>query len=88
MLSYHSPLDLALQCALISLDSTLRSNLSVGLPLDVLCYRKGDLQGLPCRIGEQDPAFAQLRQTWSEGLARLIGQLPPPPASWQGLSES
>ncbi|MCD8547441.1 MAG: proteasome-type protease [Aeromonadaceae bacterium] len=88
VLSYHSPLDLALQCALISLDSTLRSNLSVGLPLDVLCYRKGDLQGLPCRIGEQDPAFAQLRQTWSEGLARLIGQLPPPPASWQGLSES
>ncbi|GAA4496056.1 proteasome-type protease [Pseudaeromonas paramecii] len=87
VLTYHSPLDLALQCALISLDSTLRSNLSVGLPLDVLCYRKDSLHGQPCRIGEQDPAFAQLRQTWSEGLARLIGQLPPPPASWLGPSQ-
>ena len=84
VLTYHSPLDLALQCALISLDSTLRSNLSVGLPLDVLCYRKDSLQGQPCRIGEQDLAYAQLRKTWSEGLARLIGQLPPPPDHWLG----
>lgn len=84
VLTYHSPMDLALQCALISLDSTLRSNLSVGLPLDVLCYRKDSLQGQPCRIGEQDLAYAQLRKTWSEGLARLIGQLPPPPDGWLG----
>jgi putative proteasome-type protease len=42
--SPHTPLDEAAKCALVSMDSTLKSNLSVGLPLDLLVYEAGQLR--------------------------------------------
>lgn len=55
-------------CALISIDSTLRSNLSVGLPLDTLLYRSGSLSSAgQHRITENDPYFNTIRKAWSEG---------------------
>lgn len=47
VLNYHTPLEQAMQCALISLDSTLRSNLSVGLPLDVMIYPHDSFSSVP-----------------------------------------
>ena len=65
-------------CALISIDSTLRSNLSVGLPLDTLLYRSGSLSSAEQhRITENDPYFNTIRKAWSEGLQSTFLKLPP-----------
>ena len=47
VLTPATPLDEAAKCALVSMDSTLKSNLSVGLPLDLLVYREGDIRQRP-----------------------------------------
>ena len=78
VLTYQTTLEQAMQCALISLDSTLRSNLSVGLPLDVMLYPQGSFSAdQQFRIDEQHPHFLALRRAWSEGLVNLFQQLPP-----------
>ena len=78
VLHYHTPLEQAMQCALISMDSTLASNISVGLPLDVMIY-PGD--SFSCEqqyhLTEKHPYFSQLRQRWSSGLLSVFAQLPP-----------
>jgi putative proteasome-type protease len=79
-LNYNSPLDKALRCALISFDSTIRSNVSVGTPLDLLVY-KADQFVMPegRRLYETDPYFSMIRQQWSDGLRSVLAALPPPP---------
>ncbi len=63
VLTIDTPLEQAMCCALISIDSTLRSNLSVGLPLDTLLYRSGSFSSAgQHRITDSDPtstAFAR-----------------------------
>ncbi|MFK3681655.1 peptidase [Pseudomonas sp. NPDC088890] len=82
-LSYCTPLDEALRCGLISFDSTIRSNLSVGMPLDLLVYRKDRLQAMErLRITSDDPYYRQIRQQWSDGLKQLLAELPPPPRNY------
>lgn len=78
VLTCETTLEQAMCCALISIDSTLRSNLSVGLPLDVMIYRADsfDDSGQP-RVTEHDPYFATIRKAWSEGLQNTFRQLPP-----------
>ena len=82
-LHYHMPLDEALRCSLISFDSTLRSNVSVGLPLDALVYYKDSFQ-IPAgkRIGENDAYFTQISQQWSDTLRRGLQELPKPTADY------
>ncbi|GLK90263.1 proteasome-type protease [Pseudomonas turukhanskensis] len=82
-LNYHTDLDKALRCALVSFDSTIRSNLSVGFPLDVLVYKAGSLQ-VPAgfRVLENDPYFEGVREQWSVGLSQLLDQLPPLPPEY------
>ncbi|WP_420343994.1 proteasome-type protease [Paenirhodobacter sp.] len=59
----------AQKAMLLSMDSTLRSNLSVGMPLDLAVIRRDD-----CRVSERrrieknDPDFARMSQMWSEAL--------------------
>jgi putative proteasome-type protease len=82
-LSYHTDLDKALRCALVSFDSTIRSNLSVGFPLDVVVYKADSLQ-VPAgfRVLENDPYFMGVREQWSVGLSQLLDQLPPLPPEY------
>ena len=64
---------------LISMDSTLRSNLSVGMPLDLLVYRNDSLDGVvEQRIEEGDAYFATLRERWSRALSDAHRQIPAP----------
>lgn len=64
---------------LISMDSTLRSNLSVGLPLDLLVYRRDALRPeLRRRIGEDDPCFRKISEDWSQALRKAFQSLPHP----------
>lgn len=78
-LSFEMPLNEALRCSLISFASTLRSNVSVGMPLDVLVYNKDSLQ-LPegKRITEDDPYFTSISKQWSELLKKGLQELPKP----------
>jgi putative proteasome-type protease len=80
VLDFNIPLDEALRCALISFDSTMRSNLSVGLPVDVLKLEAGfGLQEPQIhRVNETDPYWMNLRKQWGEGLRQLFGELPKP----------
>ncbi|ATO31307.1 hypothetical protein DZA65_00385 [Dickeya dianthicola] len=81
VLTADTSLEQAMCCALISIDSTLRSNLSVGLPLDVMIYRTGSFDiSEQRRITENDPYFVAIRKAWSEGLLNTFRQLPPFPA--------
>ena len=66
-------LDEAAKCALISMDSTLRSNISVGLPLDLLVYETGSLavtRVVP--IDEKNQYFRMIRDTWGEQLKHVF----------------
>lgn len=79
VLRHDTPLAYAAQCALISVDSTMKSNLSVGLPLDLTLYRYDSFFAEQYRIDENDAYFHSLRTAWSEGLRRAFNELPPPP---------
>lgn len=74
---YRSTLDQVTKCLLISMDSTIRSNLSVGLPLDLLRYTVDSLDASQhFDIGEQHPGFKSLREGWARGLKRTFNRLP------------
>ena len=78
-LHYDMPMDEAVRCALISFDSTLRSNVSVGLPLDALVYDKDSLKvPIGKRIYEEDPYFSNISKQWSALLKRGLQELPVP----------
>lgn len=70
-------MDDATKCVLVSFDSTMRSNLSVGMPIDLLCYEKNALRVTKTRrFEERDDYMRSLREQWSEGLRKAFVQLP------------
>jgi putative proteasome-type protease len=76
------PLDEAAKLALISFDATIRSNLSVGLPIDLMVYRADSFTPHLTTIEEGDPYWNGLKKTYSEGLLALVEGLPKLPAAW------
>ena len=69
----------ATKCALISMDSTIRSNLSVGAPLDLVCLRRDALRVLTHRrIDSDDDYFRMIRSAWGESLRHAFHALPNP----------
>jgi putative proteasome-type protease len=74
----------AAKCVLVSMDSTLKSNLSVGLPLDMVIYKAGELQSqtVLC-IDEQNPYFQMLRNSWGDSLRAAFDSLEQPDWSRQ-----
>lgn len=77
-----TPLVEAAKCTLVSFDSTIRSNLSVGLPIDMLMLRANQFEQAmkpPHRIGRDDPYFLALRTGWSAGLRKVFDDLPNEP---------
>ena len=69
----------ATKCTLVSFDSTMRSNISVGLPIDLLVYEADSLTiKLQRRVQESDPYFQMVHTQWGEGLRRVFAQLPNP----------
>jgi putative proteasome-type protease len=69
----------AAKCMLVSFDSTMRSNLSVGMPIDLICYERDTLEVRKRRRFEQgDPYFGALSKKWSEGVRAAFKELPDP----------
>ena len=77
------PLDEAAKCALVSMDSTLKSNLSVGLPLDLVVYEADRLQSdkVVC-IDNDNPYFQMLHNNWGHKLREVFDSLEDP--VWDG----
>jgi putative proteasome-type protease len=74
-----TPLDEAAKCALISMDSTLRSNISVGLPLDLLVYEAGTLAVTRfVTIDENNQYFDMIRHTWGQQLKHVFEAIADP----------
>ena len=70
----------ALKISLISMDSTMRSNLGVGLPIDIAVVRRGSLQlEVVHRIEAGEPYFHDLRERWSAALRAAHMAIPRPP---------
>ncbi|OWJ76353.1 MULTISPECIES: proteasome-type protease [Haematobacter] len=69
VVTMETPIEDAQKCALLSMDSTLRSNLSVGMPLDLLVIRRDELKvGLRRRIEAGDESFMKMSAAWSDAL--------------------
>ena len=79
----HTPLDEAAKCVLVSMDSTLKSNLSVGLPLDLALYEADSLHSdkITC-IDEHNPYFKMVHSTWGQRLREVFDGIEDP--TWDG----
>ena len=76
---FEMPIEDAIKLALISMDSTLRSNLSVGLPVDLLVLRRDELRvSLRRRICDDDEYFRMIRERWSAALREAYRSIPNP----------
>jgi putative proteasome-type protease len=83
-LSVDSPLDQAAKLALLSFDATIRSNLSCGMPIDMLRYEANSFSTANfATLEDEDPYWTALRDGYGNGLSSLVADLPPPP-SWGG----
>jgi putative proteasome-type protease len=70
-------LDEAAKYALISLDSTMRSNVTVGPPIDLLIYRAGDLRiHRYRRFPAKDPDLQRIHMQWEHALRKAVLELP------------
>jgi putative proteasome-type protease len=79
-ITHATPLIEALKLGLISMDSTLKSNLGVGLPIDIVVTKRDSLKaGLSYRIQEDEPYFRDLRERWSAALREAHQAIPHPP---------
>ena len=83
VLTPFTPLDEAAKCALVSMDSTLKSNLSVGLPLDLLVYERDAFRSERVAvIDEHNPYFQMIRSTWGQRLREVFEGIEDP--QWNG----
>lgn len=73
-----TPVETAMRCALVSVDSTMRSNATVGPPLECLFYRRDSLlpQELYCKLEERHPYLAEVRQSWDNNIRLAFDNLP------------
>ncbi len=78
-MSYDLELHDAVKLSLLSMDSTMRSNLTVGMPLDLMVYQKDSLKvGFQRRIEQGDDYYVHLQQSWSDSLRGAYTRLPQP----------
>lgn len=70
-------LERAARCAMVSMNSTIRSNVSVGPPVELMLYKRDSLsEGRRLYFSEDDPFARQLSEKWNEGLLTALQSLP------------
>ncbi len=80
----HISLEEAAKCVLVSYTSTLRSNVSVGLPIDLVTYRRDSLRiDSKIYIDEGDQYFTDLNEGWSIALSEAFDAIPNPDLSYK-----
>lgn len=74
---YDTEIADALKFGIISFDATMKSNVSVGPPVDILCYETDSLRAnMQARLEEDDPYLEEIGRKWQDGLVELINQMP------------
>lgn len=74
---YETNLAEALKFGVLSLESTMKSNVSVGTPFDIFCYERDSLTvKYRTRLEEGDGFLEEVRQKWQNGLVKLVGEIP------------
>ena len=83
VITAETPLDEAAKCALVSMDSTLKSNLSVGLPLDLIVYENNRFatDKIVC-LDETNPYLRMLHDSWGQRLRQVFDSIEDP--AWSG----
>jgi putative proteasome-type protease len=70
----------AAKCAIVSIDSTVRSNVAVALPIDMMIMNADECRvAMQQRIQPDDPYYLRVSKEWGEGLGKLFNDLPAPP---------
>lgn len=78
ILTPETPLETCALCALVSMDSTMRSNLSVGPPIEVQTYNTNSFQLQPYyRLEEGSDYLREVKRTWDMRLKEAFNQMPP-----------
>ncbi len=77
VITSNTQLEAASRCALVSMNSTIRSNLTVGAPVDMMIYTRDSLDGgRRFTLTEDDPFYKSIAQSWSSGLVQALENLP------------
>ncbi len=75
--TYDTPLSEAVKFGVLSLEATMKSNVSVGTPFDIFCYEKDSFEvKYRYRLEEGDPYMQMVRQRWQDGLSKLVSEIP------------
>jgi len=75
--NFETTLSEAMKFGLLSLDSTAKSNVSIGTPFEVFCYRTDSLvPGHRIKLEEHDPYLRTVRERWQAGLIQLVRDIP------------
>ncbi len=81
VIQYDLNLEDAVKLSLISMDSTLRSNISVGPPLDVITVKRDGFElDIQRTIEEDDPYLKEIQKKWGQALRSAFKRIPPMPA--------
>jgi putative proteasome-type protease len=81
VLSMDTSLDRAALCGMVSMDATMRSNLTVGPPIEVCVYVRGSLQaGRHVSYDEDNKFLRDLKNNWNQQIEEAFDRLPP--ISW------
>jgi putative proteasome-type protease len=75
--SFETKLSDAVKFGVVSLDATMKSNVSVGPPVDILCYRTDSLQAnMRTRLEANDPYLLEIGRKWQDGVIKLVNDMP------------
>lgn len=86
-ITYETPLDAVAKCALLSIDSTMKSNVSVGPPISLMMYETNSFairHHLRLRLG--DPYLAKIRKLWEDSVRSAFEQMPN--VEWEHYTDS
>jgi putative proteasome-type protease len=76
----------AVKVGIISIDSTMTSNVAVGPPIDILCYEKDSLEvKLRAHLTEDDAYLQTISDKWQDGIVKLVNEMPAPDFSKPAL---
>jgi putative proteasome-type protease len=77
--SYDTSLSDSAKFGIVSIDATMQSNVSVGPPIDILCYEGDSLRSnMRARLDEDDPYLQEISRRWQNGIVKLVNELPAP----------
>jgi putative proteasome-type protease len=80
-LTFETKIEDAAKCALLSIDSTMKSNISVGPPIDLIMYHNNSLRiNHQMKLRRGDPYLLKVRRQWEDSLQEAFDRVPP--ISW------